>query len=60
MDNPSILSHVSIGTNDLERSSQPSMTRSWQRLGAKRLVEHSEAIAWGQGLSRILGQYAIG
>ena len=47
MDRSSILSHVSLGTNDM-----PAAVRFYDAvmaaLGARRLVEHDEAIAWGR------------
>jgi catechol 2,3-dioxygenase-like lactoylglutathione lyase family enzyme len=46
-ENPSIMSHVSVGTNDFERS-----TRFYDAvlgaLGAKRLIEHPGAVAYGK------------
>ena len=47
MDNPSMLSHVSLGTNDLNRALafyDPVMAA----IGARRLVEHDEAVAYGR------------
>ncbi|MGH8701499.1 MAG: VOC family protein [Burkholderiales bacterium] len=45
--NPSILSHVSIGTNDFERA-----TRFYDKvlatLGCKRIMEHPGAVAYGR------------
>ena len=47
MQNPSIMSHVSVGTNDLERALafyDPVLAT----LGAGRLIEHAEAVAYGR------------
>jgi len=47
MENPSLLSHVSLGTNDFERA-----TRFYDAvlttIGAKRVMEHGEAVAYGR------------
>lgn len=46
-DIPSILSHVSLGTNDFERAVrfyEPVMTA----LGCRRVMEHPGAVAWGK------------
>ena len=46
-ENPSMLSHVSVGTNDFDRS-----TRFYDRvlsaLGVRRLMEHPGAVAYGK------------
>lgn len=46
-ENPSILSHVSVGSNDLERA-----TRLYDAvlpsLGCRRVTEHPEAVAYGR------------
>lgn len=48
MQNPSIISHVSVGTNDLERA-LAFYDAVLATLGAKRLVEHAgEAVAYGR------------
>lgn len=46
-ENPSIISHVSLGTNDFERSAA-FFDRVLAVLGCKRIVEHPGAIAWGK------------
>ncbi|MCY6493416.1 hypothetical protein [Leptolyngbya sp. GGD] len=45
--NPSILSHVSIGTNDFARAIA-FYDAVLQTLGCKRLMEHSGAVAYGK------------
>ncbi|MGB3292574.1 MAG: VOC family protein [Phormidesmis sp.] len=45
--NPSILSHVSIGTNDFERAIA-FYDQVLSTLGCKRLMEHPGAIAYGK------------
>ena len=48
LDNPSILSHVSIGTDDLQRSAQFYDT-VLATIGARRIMDVGEdAIAWGR------------
>lgn len=47
MDNPSIMSHVSVGTNDLPRA-LAFYDAVLDTLGGRRLVEHSEAVAYGR------------
>jgi catechol 2,3-dioxygenase-like lactoylglutathione lyase family enzyme len=47
MDNPSILSHISIGTNDFERA-VAFYDRVLPALGCKRIMEHPGAIAYGK------------
>ncbi len=47
MENPSIMSHVSLGTNDLARAAV-FYDAVLAAIGAKRIIEHSEAIAWGK------------
>lgn len=47
MENPSILSHVSHGTDDLERAAR-FYDRVLGTIGARRLYEHADAIAWGR------------
>jgi catechol 2,3-dioxygenase-like lactoylglutathione lyase family enzyme len=46
-ESPSIISHVSIGTNDFERA-----TRFYDRvlatLGCRRIMEHPGAVAYGK------------
>ncbi len=46
-DIPSILSHVSIGTNDFERAAA-FYDRVLATLDCKRVMEHPGAIAWGK------------
>ncbi len=46
-DNPSILSHVSIGTNVFDRAVQFYDT-VMPTLGCKRIMEHPGAVAWGK------------
>lgn len=47
MENPSILSHVSIGTNDFERATA-FYDAVVSTIGAKRLFEHPGAVAYGK------------
>ena len=46
-DNPSILSHVSLGTNDFDRALQ-FYDRVLSALGIRRVMEHPGAIAYGK------------
>lgn len=46
-DNPSILSHVSIGTNDFERA-VAFYDAVLPTLGCKRIMEHPGAVAYGK------------
>jgi catechol 2,3-dioxygenase-like lactoylglutathione lyase family enzyme len=46
-ENPSILSHVSIGTNDYERSIA-FYDRVLATLGCRRVMEHPGAMAYGK------------
>ena len=46
-DNPSILSHVSIGTNAFD-ASVAFYDRVLPTLGCKRIMEHPGAVAWGK------------
>jgi catechol 2,3-dioxygenase-like lactoylglutathione lyase family enzyme len=46
-DNPSVISHVSIGTNDFVRSTH-FYDRVLSALGARRLMEHPGAVAYGK------------
>ena len=46
-DNPSIVSHVSLGTNDFERAAA-FYDKVLAALGAQRVMEHPGAIAWGK------------
>jgi catechol 2,3-dioxygenase-like lactoylglutathione lyase family enzyme len=46
-DIPSIMSHVSIGTNDFERAAA-FYDAVLATLGARRIMEHPGAIAWGK------------
>ena len=45
--NPSILSHVSIGTNQFERA-VAFYDKVLATLGCKRILEHPGAVAWGR------------
>ncbi|MEM7743547.1 MAG: VOC family protein [Pseudomonadota bacterium] len=47
MQNPSILSHVSVGVSDMARAST-FYDVVLGTIGAKRMIEHSEAIAYGR------------
>lgn len=47
MQNPSIMSHVSVGTNDLDRA-LAFYDAVLATLGGKRLIEHAEAVAYGR------------
>jgi catechol 2,3-dioxygenase-like lactoylglutathione lyase family enzyme len=46
-ENPSMMSHVSIGTNDFERSVKFS-DRALAPLGVRRIMEHPGAVAYGK------------
>jgi catechol 2,3-dioxygenase-like lactoylglutathione lyase family enzyme len=46
-DNPSMMSHVSIGTNDFERSAR-FYDQTLPTLGVRRVMEHPGAIAYGK------------
>jgi len=46
-ENPSILSHVSIGTNDFERAAA-FYDKVLHALGCKRIMEHPGAVAYGK------------
>lgn len=46
-DNPSILSHVSIGTNDFDRAVR-FYDAVLPSLGCKRIMQHPGAAAWGK------------
>lgn len=46
-ENPSIMSHVSIGTNDFDRAAA-FYDAVLAMVGAKRIMEHPGAIAWGK------------
>ena len=46
-DIPSILSHVSVGTNDLERAAA-FYDRVLDTLGCRRIMEHPGAVAYGK------------
>ena len=45
--NPSILSHVSLGTNDFERAAR-FYDAVLPTLGCKRIMEHPQAVAYGK------------
>ncbi|MEM6662657.1 MAG: VOC family protein [Pseudomonadota bacterium] len=47
MENPSVISHISIGTNDLDRAAA-FYDAVLATVGARRMIEHAEAIAWGK------------
>ncbi|WP_068086687.1 VOC family protein [Polycladidibacter stylochi] len=47
MDIPSIMSHVSIGTNDFEKAIE-FYDKVMPSIGAKRILEHPGAIAYGK------------
>ena len=46
-DNPSILSHLSVGTNDFERATAFYDT-VLSTLGCRRVMEHPDAVAYGK------------
>jgi catechol 2,3-dioxygenase-like lactoylglutathione lyase family enzyme len=46
-DNPSILSHISVGTNDFDRAVS-FYDRVLPALGCKRIMQHAGAAAWGK------------
>ena len=46
-DNPSILSYVSLGTNDFIRA-VAFYDRVLPTLGCRRIMEHPGAVAWGK------------
>lgn len=46
-DTPSILSHISIGTNDFERALR-FYDKILPTLGCKRIMEHPGAVAYGK------------
>ena len=46
-DNPSILSHISVGTNDFDRA-VAFYDRVLPTLGCKRIMQHPGAAAWGK------------
>ena len=46
-DNPSVMSHVSIGTNDFARSVN-FYDRVLSTVGARRVMEHPGAVAYGK------------
>ena len=47
MENPSIMSHVSLGTNDFARASA-FYDAVLATVGARRIIEHPDAIAYGK------------
>lgn len=47
MDNPSIMSHISLGTNDFVRASA-FYDAVLATIGAKRMIEHADAVAYGR------------
>ena len=47
MENPSIMSHVSVGTDDLDRAGA-FYDAVLATIGARRIMEHEAAIAWGR------------
>lgn len=46
-ENPSILSHISVGTNDFDRA-VAFYDKVLLTLGCKRIVEHPDAVAYGK------------
>ena len=46
-DIPSVMSHVSVGTNDFERAAS-FYDEVLATLGARRIMQHGDAIAWGK------------
>ena len=46
-DNPSILSHVSVGTDDFDKA-VAFYDRVLATIGCKRMVEHDDAVAYGK------------
>ncbi|MEM9192047.1 MAG: VOC family protein [Myxococcota bacterium] len=47
MENPSILNHVSLGTNDFDRA-LAFYDELLKTLGCRRIMEHPGAVAWGK------------
>ena len=58
MDNPSLLSHISLGTNDFDRAIA-FYDKLLASLGARRLVEHPGAIAYGKQFPEVWIQTPI-
>lgn len=54
-ENPSILSHVSVGTNEFERA-VAFYDRVLATLGCRRILEHAGAIAWGRAFPEFFVQ----
>jgi catechol 2,3-dioxygenase-like lactoylglutathione lyase family enzyme len=59
MQNPSIMSHVSLGTNDFEKA-KAFYKAVLATVGAKAIMEHPDAVAFGRAVSRVLGRCAAG
>jgi catechol 2,3-dioxygenase-like lactoylglutathione lyase family enzyme len=57
-DNPSILSHVSLGTNDFTRA-VAFYDRVLPTLGCRRIMEHPGAVAWGKAYPEFWVQVPI-
>jgi len=47
MESPSIISHVSIGTNDFEKATQ-FYNALMKVVGGRRIMEHPDAVAYGK------------
>ena len=58
MENPSIISHVSIGTNDFERALR-FYDRTLAALGCKRIMQHPGAVAYGRAFPEFWVQTPI-
>lgn len=65
-ENPSIISHVSVGTNDFERA-RDFYDRVLSTIGCKRIMEHPGAVAYGKmfpefwlGLPHDRGKASVG
>ena len=58
MENPSLLSHVSVGTNDFDRA-VAFYDKVLAALGARRLMEHPGAIAYGKQFPELWVQTPI-
>ena len=57
-DNPSIISHISIGSNDLDRAAG-FFDAVLETLGCRRIMEHPGAIAWGKAFPEFWVQSPI-
>lgn len=58
MENPNILSHVSLGTNDFDRA-VAFYDKVFAALGARRLLEHPGAVAYGKQFPELWVQTPI-